>query len=387
MDDDFNPNFENRLYPELFSVHLELHELGRDLSDLPRLLNIQKTLISLLLETEREIRKAKSSSGNTKEWQYIRYNLLCIGDSLAFLYADRFSLKQTYFDIESGNPKQGSGFLIDKSGAELEREILEAVLTEENIPAVLCDITNVLRYGDVAILGTRDPSILEVKSGKGKDRRAKRQERKMSLLSQFFQTDHGPGYPGIPGDRIRVEAISEPSTYAPQLRAAISDADTEGSASFIIDNCLKVLVIFGEDADYARHLNGFLSPGILANSVNQIKSNRIWGCYYPYPLTFSDPAHFEGFVRGEIHIFTFLDMAAFESELSSEAVSLSVEADELSIQCAIRFRGLPDEEDGAFCVIGDHMMARMWTDFISPRWIVNNSSDSFLKAIRNDIHG
>ncbi|AJE46574.1 hypothetical protein P73_1859 [Celeribacter indicus] len=102
--------------------------------------------------------------------------------------------------------------------------------------------------------------------------------------------------------------------------------------------------------------SGFGSSRVLVNAVNQIKTNKIWGCYYPYPLTLSEPAHYEGFVKGKIHIFTFLDMAAFEDNLALEGTRLSVEADENDIQCQIHFSNLFADDKEAYFIIGEHMM-------------------------------
>lgn len=159
----FDPPEHNSLYPELFMLHCEIHDFSSDLDNLTHLLEIQRRLIGAISKAEREIREAKKSDGDPRDWQYVRYNFLCLGDCLAFLYMDRFALKQTYFDVNSMNPKQSGGFISDKSGHETEVTWLEKAISY-GVPAVLCDITNVLRYGDICLLGDKDPLPIEIKS-------------------------------------------------------------------------------------------------------------------------------------------------------------------------------------------------------------------------------
>ncbi len=375
--DSFDPPAENRLYPTLFKIYHEIHGLSQDLDNLPRLLEIQRRLIDAISEAENEIRGAKRDNVDPREWQYVRYNFLCLGDCLAFLYMDRFALKQTFFDVDTVNPKQSGGFITDKAGTAAEISLLETAISY-NVPAVLCDLTNVLRYGDICLLGDSDPVPIEVKSSKTKDSRSKRQKQKLRALSSFLAQDRSDGFRGLPGTTFRAEFAVPPKSFSGQLQAAIQQASGVGSTSFEVDGCLKVVVIMEDTPDYDVLFSGFGSSRVLVNAVNQIKTNKIWGCYYPYPLTLSEPAHYEGFVRGEIHIFTFLDLAAFEDNLALEGTRLSVEADENDIQCQIHFSNLFADDQEAYFIIGAHMMCRMWTDFLCPSWIVQNSVSSIV---------
>lgn len=377
--DSFDPPEENRLYPELFALHREIHEFSKNLDDLPSLLKIQKRIIVAISEAEKEIQDAKKVKHDPRGWQYVRYNFLCLGDCLAFLYIDRFALKQTYLDVATGNPKQSGGFISGKAGHKKEILLLENAILH-NVPAVLCDITNVLRYGDICLLGASDPVPIEVKSSKTKDRRSKRQKDKLKALSDFLTEDRAQDFRGIPGTTVRTEFSDPPKLFISELQAAVEEAIGAGTKSFEVDECLKVIVIAEDDPDYDKFFGWGQSSRVLVNSVNQIKTNMLWGCYYPYPLTLSEPATFEGFVRGEVHIFTLLDMAAFEDKLASEGARLTVEANEYDIQCHIHFSDLSNDNQEAYFIIGEHMMCRIWTDFLCPSWIVQNS----ISSIRNN---
>jgi len=183
---EFVPPKHNKLYPKLFEMHREIHRFSENLADLQKLLDIQKQLISAILYSEKEIKKYKDENINPKEWQYIRYNFLCLGDSLAFLYIDRFALKQTFFNVQNANPKQSGGFISGKFGLVGELSLLTNAISS-GVPAVLCDLTNVIRYGDICLLGANDPVPIEVKSSKKKDSRGKRQNKKLQALSNFLK--------------------------------------------------------------------------------------------------------------------------------------------------------------------------------------------------------
>jgi hypothetical protein len=107
---------KNRFYPALFALHQEIYEFSNNLDNLSQLLDIQKKLIASVMETEEEIRQAKAEKHDPTEWQCVRYNFLCLGDCLVFLYIDRFALKQTFFNVDNENPKQSGGFLSGKAG-------------------------------------------------------------------------------------------------------------------------------------------------------------------------------------------------------------------------------------------------------------------------------
>jgi len=110
---------KNRLYPALFALHQEIHEFSTNLGNLSQLLDIQKKLIAAIMEAEEEIRQSKAKKHDPADWQSLRYNFLCLGDILVFLYIDRFALKQTFFNVDNQKPKQSGGFLSGKAGSVL----------------------------------------------------------------------------------------------------------------------------------------------------------------------------------------------------------------------------------------------------------------------------
>lgn len=379
---------KNRLYSALFALHQEIHEFSENLDNLSQLLDIQKKLIASIMETEEEIRRAKAEKRDPDEWQSVRYNFLCLGDCLVFLYIDRFALKQTFFNVDNENPKQSGGFISGKAGLATELTALMDAISHD-VPAVLCDITNVVRYGDICLLGASDPVPLEVKSSKTKDSRGKRQKKKLETLTNFFENDQAENLRGFEGTTYRTAFLAEPESFDGLLATAFTEAKENGSAFFEVDGCLRFLITTTDEVESSEFdilFDGVEPSRSLCNFVNQLKSNMLWGCYFPYALTLSEPDHYAMFVRGGISVISMLDLNAFDRKFSVDGVKVEIEATEDDLQCKISFENLTTDDGIPFFIVGDHMMNRIWFDFLSPSWIVQNSRDAmennsrFLKA-------
>ncbi len=369
-----DPPRENCLYPELFALHSEVQALAADTDDLKKLLDIQKRLLAAVIDAEKEIKAAKAAGVDPLEWQYVRYNFLCLGDALAFLYIDRFALKQTYFNVDNANAKQSGGFVSGKSGLDNELALLTEAIGHR-VPAVLCDLTNVIRYGDVCLLGDIDPVPIEVKSSNKKDSRRNKQKKKLQALSNFIVNDRAENFRGLKGTTLRATLAATPRAFDGQIQQAVSEAITDGTSHFEVDSCLAFLIISDCEPDYDVLFASVTHGNGLIISINERKSSMDWGCYFPYSLTLSDTEHFSRFVKGEVHILAVLKLDAFEANLSTQDFSLKVEANEDSIRCQINFS---DKGDIDYFFIGEHMMCRMWTDFLYPSWIVENMVQTLL---------
>ena len=78
---------------------------------------------------------------------------------------DKFALKHTLYSTENTNPKQDAGFIAGKEGLSNELAVIDDAL-EHNVPALLVDLTNTIRHGDICLMGAADPYLIEVKASK-----------------------------------------------------------------------------------------------------------------------------------------------------------------------------------------------------------------------------
>lgn len=153
----------------------------------------------------------------------------CFGDGLAFAYLDRFSVKHAFFDVESIRVKPEAGMLSGKPGLRSEIDCL-LMATQHKIPAVLCDITNVIRYGDVCLLDGPDPYPIEVKSNGRLNQRGKRQVAALQKLTEFLETDCALNFRGA--REVRRSSVHIPErTHIDVLNRCIAEAQQNGHAA------------------------------------------------------------------------------------------------------------------------------------------------------------
>jgi hypothetical protein len=160
-------------------AHAMLNALRANQDDLGMLKALQQLLCRELLRAERKIRELKSELKNNaqtggasapKRSSFLRnrieglrqcaYVWRCFGDAIAFTYMDKFALKQCFYSTEKDKPKSPAGFIADKSGLSNEIALLEFAL-KKRVPALLADLTNTIRHGDICLMSGSDPALIE----------------------------------------------------------------------------------------------------------------------------------------------------------------------------------------------------------------------------------
>jgi len=235
----------------------------------------------------------------------------CFGDSIAFLYMDKFALKHTFFSTESTNAKQQAGFIIDKQGLSSELAALELAL-EQNVPALLVDLTNTIRHGDLCLMGEPDPHLIEVKSSRKVDRRGKRQLRNLGKIQTFYEKDAVKEFRGF--REVRRETYDIPEhTYTKELNDCIIAAVENGCAICQPEHGLYYAVA----TKNARNPNldpifksiGSTAPWVFL--LNQAKTDRSWAPYLPFILSIMNRDHLWDFIQGNIVILVVIDVEVF----------------------------------------------------------------------------
>lgn len=374
-------------------AHELLSALRSNLDDLDTLRALQQLLIREIIRTERkgrqirnELKGVQSNGGSAgqkragalkrhlEKVRQVAYVWRCFGDAIAFCYMDKFALKQCFYSSHSTNPKQGSGFLSDKDGLASEIAFVEMALQKE-IPAILTDITNTIRFGDVCLMGESDPYLIEVKSSGQRDRRGRRQQRDLEHLREFFETDKVEMLRGIgPAHRV---AMEEPEVnYIDQLQLSIAAALKDGHSVTQPEVGLYYIVFAGGATPISEVLESlsFKSPWFF--SLNMMKNQRVWTPYLPFTLSIKEHDQLWGFIRGDIFIMVVLDFEqlraiAIEAGMPSQ-LDLSNEDYPLQIE-------IPGMERPA--QVSSHLLTRIGLEFVSPRWLVQTSIDSMKKVV------
>ncbi len=343
------------------TAHSLLHELRSNLQDMEKLRSLQRLLTHEIVRTEkknREVRgrlkavqgnagsskrkRAASLQNSLRKIRQAAYIWRSFGDAIAFSYMDKFALKQCFYS-QSMSPKQPAGFLSGKPGFDLEVRVLEAAL-DAGIPALLTDITNTIRYGDVCLMGANDPLLFEVKSSSRTDRRGRRQRKELEALHQFYTTDRAEKWRGgLP--TLRVAFKGEEVDYAEEMRSTIASALRDGHCVTQPEAGLYYIALADGAPPVGEVLNSlqFVAPWLF--TLNEIKNEQTWQPYYPFTLSFEDHEHLWAFIRGDQY------------------------------PLLIDFGG----EHGWFKV-STHILSRIGFEFVSPKWLIEVSMANIKKG-------
>jgi hypothetical protein len=376
-----------------YRAHELLNALRSNLDDLDTLRNLQQLLVREIIRTEaksREVRsnlKAVQSNGGKasqkqaaslksrlEKIRQVAYVWRCFGDAIAFSYMDKFALKQCFYSSHSTNPKQGAGFLSGKSGLAGEIGCVEMAL-QQNIPAILTDITNTIRYGDVCLMGASDPYLIEVKNSKKLDHRGKRQQRDILGLQQFFETDKTEMLRGM-GPAFCVSHSGDERDHVDQLQTTIATAVENGHCVTQPEPGLYYIVL----ADAAPPVSEVMKSLSVASPwlffLNTMKNDQAWSPYLPFTLTIKDRDHLWAFIRGEIFIVVVLDFQQLIDIAKKFGLSMQLDLKDENYPLEI---DIPGGEKPA--KISSHILTRIGLEFVSPNWLISSSIESLKNVI------
>ena len=376
-------------------AHKLLFELSENLDDLDKLRKLQQILLEEIFIGEEKIRSYKKQlkevAASAHELAIIRrsrfidgrieghrkanYVWRCFGDAIAFLYLDKFAIKQTYFNTGNIKPKQDAGFIAGKEGLGSEISMLESAL-QHGVPALLVDLTNTIRHGDLCLLGGSDPHLIEVKSGKKLDSRAKRQAQDIRLLHSFFEKDIVQGLRGLPEMRRRGSSIPE-RTYIDELNCCLADAYRDGYSVWSPRRGLHYIAIADDKAKLDEIMTAINPKRSWPFFLNEFKSARAWSPYTPFVLSIKDSRHLYDFIRGHLFIFVMMEtdeLCAIASDMGYDAI---FDFDDLDYPLKIQI----PEMDGP-ARIAAQFLARIGMEFVSPEWLIKVSVQNFQKVTK-----
>ena len=305
----------------------------------------------------------------------------CFGDALAFLFLDRFSIKHAYFEIDKFGIKRDSGMLTGKKGLAGEIAFLRKV-AEHKIPAVLCDITNVLRYGDVCLLGASDPTPIEVKSSERLNQRAKRQIEKLERLYRFLKTDRADPFRGTEGPVARVAMTAAPRDNVEALNACIAAAKATGQSISRPEPGVIYAAIYGRP-DYDAIFGNLGSTPGLGFMLNSDKNDHAWAPYMPFLLTIRDRDHLLDFIEGRLFLIVLIQPESLCQAMADD-------------EWMVRFRDHPDypiqcmhRPTKAYLAISKQFLCRAAYEFASLAWIaeVQRPSIATIESVLDEREG
>ncbi|KJZ20635.1 hypothetical protein [Loktanella sp. S4079] len=316
-------------------------------------------------ETKKIRSKLKRVDGYIKAQRDQIFVWKSIGDALAFVYLDPFAIKHMFFDTEDYKVRQDAGALLGKKGLEAELQVLNDAL-DNNVPAILCDLTNTLRFGDICLLGNSDPYPIEIKTSSRLNQRGLRQKAKLEKLHSFLDTNSADDFRGFSGQTSRI-ASSTPSYHRDVINEAIGNALERGYVTITPEDGLSFLVMRTDSCPNEVFAGLDLeTPEIF--DLNHFKNGHAWAAYLPFILSIREPDHLLGFLEGRIYILAFIEGHKLASRFEAPNREVRYRPNEqYSIQCL-------DNKTGEFFGVSSQFIARAAFEFLSFESIVSSQS-------------
>lgn len=372
-----------------------LNEIKGTPDDIIKSLNIQLTLIKKITYIEKRIAKEKgnidkirldinstenkllkiklSKAINYKrslifEYKRIIHIYKSIGDGLAFIYVNKYDIKPLIF-------KQESGFISGKKGLRKEVEILKSIFDEGRI-ALLNDITNCLKYGDITVPVDGFPVIIEVKNKKIYSKRNNRQQEGIKKVMEYLITDETENLYNDVGRMKRENLMVEEKNYINKLNTIIEKAFIMGAYTEKIEEGLYCSVVYDEDCDDFLNIlkEEIKLPYVFF--INAIKYETTG--YYPLTLSINSPNNLFDFYAGNMLITIAVDLDYINKTLNRYGLSLTQQDNE-SYPFLVTWIGESEENYLSFSM---HFWGRIAYEFLCLEWFIEEIIEK-AKSIRN----
>lgn len=304
-----------------------------------------------------QIAAAEAQADDAKAWIE---TLKSLGDSIAYIHADRFDLKPLAF-------RPSPGFLTGKSGARLERKILRAAFAMGAV-AVLNDLTHTLRHSDLTVFRTDGKFMLiEAKSGRGGQRaRAERQLAAAREMTGYLESDERHDETG---DWYRVEAaahLSDHGARATQMAARLTSGgwvheEVEQGLHYVLIDCGV------EEGGVDEALSSLAGRRLMGVLVNQIKRERLG--YTPFTLTFGDADVATRFYAGDFVMSVFVDLDVVAARLGDRGFAMEV-TDDPDRLWRIAPLGLAKGSFEGISYASFHLIGRLGAEFVTLDWLL-----------------
>jgi len=237
------------------------------------------------------------------DYRRVLHILKDIGDSLAFIYIDKYDIKPMRF-------KESPGFISGKSGLRKELLQLRRVFKLGGI-GILNDLTHCLRYGDITV-GYKGSMLatIEVKSGRHRDRRGIRQSGGIEKIAKYLRTDQAQNLYGIEGEFYRYAVSGKEVNHRDSLNLIIRQARKHGSSWEEVENGLFYVVLYDNDLEWINLIDKRCKSKPIVASINELKWQNL--AYYPFILSFHDLTALWEFYIGKMLVITVIDTKVLE---------------------------------------------------------------------------
>lgn len=334
----------HRYRKSIFMLTEKLHALQANPENIALLFDLQKALLTKIKYTDTRIVTLKAKrrtlvqqkkSGQSKEQskltkkaitlideaieetQQLLFLWRCFGDGIAFIYINKQALKHMLYNTHNYDMKPAAGAMIGKIGLRKEWSILKLILSKE-IPAVLSDLTNTIRHGDICVLIGPDPIPVEVKTSKNRNERVERQLANLGALTKFFRTDAATDFRGL-DHVVRLEIPVPDKNHADAMNECIERSRETGFGTISPETGLTYVCV--RSAETVAQLGPLMKPKTILNILNEMKTGATWMPYFPFVLSIRRKEDLYDFMAGNITLMVLLDTQAVVDAYAAHGLS------------------------------------------------------------------
>lgn len=378
----------------VFSLKNSLNRLSNNTEDLSLLREIQFKIITSIIRRERCVKlfkrkaaevkstirsgkKTRAESKSIKEGlkilkseiegvQFEIYILRMFGDGLAFLYIDRFTIKQLHYNTEDYNVKEHAGNIGGKEGLKEEWNCVKSSM-EMGIPALLHDITMSIRHADISLLGQNEPFLIEVKSSLNVNKRVERQKLNLEKISNFLSNDVAEGFRGH-HEIKRVAYSFEDNNNIKSFNECLNECFEKGSVFRKVERGMYVYCSRkSDDLENVMEFKVFEGRQILPVYLNQLKNSLGWAPLTPFTLLFDESRDLYDFIVGDLYVICFMDCNEVQSICLERGVEVVFHDDP---EYSLLFKKQGDE---MIWGVSKQMLLRVFVEMSSIEWLVTES--------------
>lgn len=309
------------------------------------------------------IKKRKESIPGNK---YLLYLWRCFGDGLVFKFISKWNLKRFLYEADSSEIKQASGNIGGKDGLDQELVLLIDAI-KNNVPAILCDLTNVIRHGDLCLLGASDPVVIEVKSSKNRNKRVERQLEAIGKIHKYLEEDVGE-VGGVEGMK-RVELHGEERHHGEAFNKALDLSKDRPYVKLNPEEGLYYIVLnTAHEKDYDEVFEGLEKAVVYM--LNQAKTEQRWDNYYPFVLSIKDPNNLYRFIAGDIYVLVAISSVVLKDMASD--IGYELEVSEYENEAFIFSKSLEGYDEPFRAIVSEHFSGRLGLEFMTLEWFFEN---------------
>lgn len=308
-----------------------------------------------------------------ESYRDILYLFKSVGDALAFIYIPKWDIRPMAF-------KEDRGHVHGKVGLRHELWLLRKVFEMKGPLAILNDLTNSLRYGDLTIIFEGFSAPIEVKAVPRTSRRAKRQVAELKEMTCYLVEDRIDGLYGLPVETVRTDLLIEEKDHVDDLNRIIGDAYSDGFAFAQVEEGLYYWIVGwhpgGWDAKsnqaggFDLLLEEFRGKEPMLFFVNQSKFGT-WG-RYPYTLSIRDPQALFDFYSGTLHVNVIIDLGVMSAKFASHGLKMALVEDE---NIGLTLTNIdPSKSNRLESALSRHFFERVAFEFLSLDWFVEENA-------------